>query len=70
MKSYQMLQKQTTGSPRNPKIGQLWHEPFTRTMRVWNGKLWRETTGKEIAEMLSKHGSMGAWMRAETEGKQ
>lgn len=34
--------------PSNPKIGQLYYDHPTGTMRKWDGKHWKETTPTEI----------------------
>ena len=70
MKAYEMMKKQRNGSPVNPRLGQLWNEPYTQTLRVWDGKKWRETGAKEMAAMIKKHGSLAKWLEAESkEGK-
>lgn len=54
--------KRTALIPLNPELGQLINEPYTRTLRIWNGAFWQETTPKELSDMVIKHKSMRRWM--------
>jgi hypothetical protein len=63
MKAYEIMKKQHKGSPRNPRLGQIWFEPYTATMRVWNGRHWQETSGKEIKAKKREHGTIANWIR-------
>jgi hypothetical protein len=62
MKAYEIMKKQKVGTPKNPSLGQLYYEPYTKTMRVWTGKGWRETNAAQMASMIGKFGSLAKWI--------
>jgi len=41
------------GRPLNPRIGQLWYEPASGSMRKWDGAKWAELNGsKALADAV------------------
>lgn len=40
--------------PQNPKIDDLYWDSPTATMRVWDGKHWKESTSAEVAEAVKR----------------
>lgn len=65
-----MVRRGKIDRPKNPRIGVLWNEPYTKTLRIWNGKGWQETSPKEIKAMIDKHGSLSKWMKVEQKQKE
>lgn len=40
MSGKKLTKRNDKGLPKNPRIGQLWYDSWTRTMRQWNGDNW------------------------------
>ena len=47
-----MRKSKGNGRPLNPRLGQLWFEPASRSMRKWDGKKWAEINRKQLAEAV------------------
>lgn len=46
------IKNSDTSPPANPRIGKLWYDAMTGTMRKWNGKDW--TTEVKPGEIVKK----------------
>lgn len=43
-----------TGRPLHPRPGDVWHEPYTKEIRLWNGKRWQETTARTMMDDIKR----------------
>jgi hypothetical protein len=43
-----------SGPPTNPRIGLLYYDTMTGTLRMWDGTKWAEKTHDEIRANISK----------------
>lgn len=47
--------------PTNPRLGQLYFDPPTSTMRAWNGKRWEELSLSQMQEWIGQYGSLSKY---------